>query len=142
MAGWLGSPFAVVPFGVGTPATSIATPTVPDATALYLDPRTRDYVAQTDGELSRMPRVRQQMLIALTTQAGSMSSNTAFGIVLPGKITETFARRMDLQVRRACRHVTDANIASVTTEVTAVGRVVVTVGYVDLSTGRNDQVTV
>lgn len=141
MAGWIGSSFAVTPFGAGTPATATAPPVVPTLTAPYIDPRTRDYAAQTDGELSRMPRVRQQMLIAVTTLLGSMSNNQPFGIQLPSKVDENIQRRMDIQVRLACKHVVDARISAVTTEVTGTGRVVTTVSYTDITTGLPDQVS-
>jgi phage baseplate assembly protein W len=141
MSGWIGSPFAVYPFGAGTPSSSLATPTVPALTAPYIDPRTRDYVRQSDGELARMPRVRQQMLIALTTVVGTMSASQKFGIVLPQKVDDTFARRMDIQVRRACKHIVDALITAVTTEITGMGRVITTVAFTDLTNGLADRVS-
>lgn len=141
MSGWIGSPFAVYPFGSGTPATSLATPTVPELTAPYIDTRTRDYVQQSDGELARMPRVRQQMLIALTTLLGTMSANQKFGITLPKKIDTNFTRRMSIQVRGACKHVVDARITAVTTEISGMGSVITTVSYTDLTTGLADKVS-
>ncbi len=145
MSGWIGSPFAVYPFGAAAPANMAAPPPVPELTALYIDPRTRDHVVQGDGESGRMPTVRQQMLLALMTVIGTMSADQGFGITLPRKIDETFERRVRTAVEIACRHITGpkrAKITSVTTDTTtAMGRAVVAVSFTDLTTGLADQVS-
>jgi hypothetical protein len=138
--GWIGGAFAVSPFGSGSPASTTASPVVPPLGALYIDPRTRDNVVQTDGELARMPRVRQQMLIAVTTILGSMSTEQTRGIELPKKIDENFARRVEISVRNACKHIVDAKITSVTTDTSIMGRAIPTVSYTDLTTGLADQI--
>lgn len=143
--GWIGSPFAVYPFAATAPA-SMAPPPVPsDLTALYIDPRTRDHVLQGDGELARMPTVRQQMLVALMTVVESMSTDLRFGIDLPETIDETFPRRMRNAVELACQHITRpkrARVTSVETDIDSVpGRAIPTVSFIDLTTGQPDQIS-
>lgn len=143
--GWIGSPFAVYPFAAAAPASMTPPPQVPTLTALYIDPRSRDHVVQGDGETARMPTVRQQVLIALMTIFGSMSTQQKFGIVLPKKIDENFQRRMRFAVEQACRHLTiskRAKITSVDTDTTnAMGRAITTISFIDLTTGLHDSVS-
>lgn len=144
MGSWFGSPFAVYPFGSGAPATLAAPPAVPDLTAAFVDPTPRDYQLTADAETARMPSVRQQMLIALTTEEGSMSCLPAFGIKLPKKIDENIGRLVKIAVVAATRHITSvgrARINGVTTTQLNTGLVQILVEYDDLVDGGNRQLT-
>lgn len=141
--GWIGSPFAVYPFGAGAPATTTAPPLVPDLTAAFLDPLARDYQLTPDFETARMPSVRQQMLIALTTVRGSMSSAPDFGIALPKKIDENVGRAVRIAVLAATAHITSAGrarIDEVRTEQVNTGLLRIFVSYEDLIDGGNRQI--
>jgi phage baseplate assembly protein W len=144
MSGWIGSPFAVYPFGAGAPATLTAPPTVPDLTAAFVDPTPRDYQLTPDSETARMPSVRQQMLIALTTIKGSMSCLPDFGIELPKKVDENIDRLVKVAVIAATKHITSvgrARINNVTTTQLNTGLVQILVEYDDLVDGGNRQLT-
>lgn len=145
MAGWIGSPFAVGPFGAGAPSTVTAPPVVPDLTAAFVDPVPRDYQLTADSETARMPSVRQQMLIALTTVKGSMTALPSFGISLPRKIDENVGRLVKIAVLAATKHITDpgrARIDDVLTQHPNSGLLRITVIYEDLVDGGNRQLTI
>lgn len=140
MAGWIGSPFAVFPFGAGAPANLNPPPVVPPQTAAFIDPIPRDYRLTPDFETARMPSVRQQMLIALTTVKGSMTPAPEFGIELPKKIGENIGRAVRIAVLAATKHITSANrarIDDVKTEQLNMGLLRITVSYEDLIDGGN-----
>jgi len=138
MAG-LGSPLGVTPFGTGTPATAQTRPSKSPLGARFLDPTTRDYALDSEGEVKRMPGVRQQVLLAVTTLINSSSTLPGAGISLPRKIGADFARLTRISVEAACAHITEsgrATIDDVTAEVVSTGRTLITVTYTDLTTGE------
>ena len=78
-------PFGTGPMGLGTPVTASLPPKGP-AGSRYIHPATKDYERDpTTGQLKQMPKVRQQVLLALTTLLGSASTLDGFGIRLPRK---------------------------------------------------------
>lgn len=138
MAGF-GSPFAITPFGEGSPASQVAPPTKPAERAAYIDPMTRDYVLDSEGERARMPVVRQQMLLAIMTLLGSSSVARDRGIRPPRKITEDVDRQMRNAVTDATRSITDAGrarIKNIAVVVLGTGRVQTTISYDDLTLGE------
>ncbi len=134
---------ATNPFAPGTPAPAAAPPEVPAERAAYLNPRTREYVLDDENELSRMPAVRQQMLLACTTRKGSCSTDRGFGIELPKKIDENIDRAMRAAVERACAHVTSAGRARITAVTTTPHMLGVrtVVSYDDLTLGSTGSIT-
>lgn len=114
----------------------------------YINPSTGDYEQDPDTrQLKQMPPVRQRVLLALKTIAGSSTVRPDDGIRPPRKIDSSFDRRMDDAVRVALRQLTDvekvARVDAVTTERVPgnSGRVTVTVEYTDLTTGQADKVS-
>lgn len=145
MSGWIGSSFAVTPFGVGTPATATAPPKERFTGARYLNPATRDYEVDDEGELARMPPVRQRMLLALTTIKRSSSVAPSLGTELPAKMGKDFeqvARNAVLEATATIVASGDARIDAVQAIVTQVGRAVIIVSYTDLTTGSQDVLSV
>jgi phage baseplate assembly protein W len=143
--GWIGSPFAITPFGAGAPANNAAPPVVPDLTAAFVDPVARDYRLTPDAETARMPSVRQQMLLALTTIYGSSTAAPTFGVNLPKKIDENIGRACKIAVASATAHITRAGrarINDVTTEQVNMGLLRITVSYTDLVDGGNRQLSI
>lgn len=137
--------FAISPFGPGTQASGNAPPSVPARRAAYIDPRTSDYVLDSEGERARMPEVRQQFLLALTTLLGSSSVEPLRGVLLTKKITADFQRRARTSVAIACKHITDARraiITAVSVDLLDTGRVQYAVSYDDLTTGEQGNVVV
>ncbi len=137
--------FAISPFGAGSTAFGKAPPTVTAKRAAYIDPRTRDYVLDSEGERQRMPEVRQQFLLALTTLLASSSADQTKGILLPQKVTDDLQRQVRTAVVTACKHITDAGravITNVVAEVLQTGRVQITVSYDDLTIGERGNVVI
>lgn len=138
MAGFGNSAFSVTPFGSGTPATLVAPPTKPPERAAYIDPVTRDYVLDNEGEASRMPEVRQQVVLAVMTIVGSSSTEPRRGIRSPRKIDENIERSMRASVVAATQHIVSAGRATVddvrSTEV-SMGRLRTIISYTDLVAG-------
>lgn len=102
------SPIGSTPFGVGSPSSATVPPTVSasESTALYLDPSTGDYaIDPASGDLALMPRVRHQVVVALTTTRGSRTNAPTEGIDLPRKIGPSFGQRYRNSVRDALRPV-------------------------------------
>jgi len=143
MAGF-GSSLGVYPYGSGTPADTAESPDRRPLRARFIDPLTRDYVPGTDGELERMPTVRQQVMLACVTRRGSSSADPGLGIVPPTFIDANAERRMDQAVRSACSHITRADravILGVRLKQTQMGRVETTIEFRDLTTQADDFVT-
>lgn len=145
MAGFGDSGFAITPFGSGTPLALVAPPTKPPEHAAFIDPVTRDYVLDIEGAAARMPEVRQQMVLAVTTLIGSSSVEPQRGIRQPEKIDENIDRAMLEAVTAATAHVIRAKRATldaVTTEVVSMGRLRTTISYTDLISGTPGQIIV
>ena len=140
MPGFASSPFAVTPYGTGTPATATAPPAERAKGARYLDPVAGDYVLDGEGEYQRMPTVRQQMLLAVVTRFGSSSVEPGRGVKLPDRITSDFERTVSSSVRSATEHITAAGRATlddVSVKLLQTGRAQITIAYTDLTTDDN-----
>jgi len=145
MSGFASSPFATTPYGTGTPAVAVAPPSERAKGARYLNPSTRDYELDDEGEYRRMPSVRQQILLAVSTTLGSSAVERGQGIRLPGKITPNLEREVSAFVTQATQHITSAGRATVddvTAEVLQTGRIEITVAYTDLTTDDNGVVII
>ena len=141
----LGAPIGVYPYGSGTPAATNPPPDNGPERAAYIDPVTRDYVIGDDGELERMPGVRQQVMLALTTRKGSAGAALNFGVQLPGRVSSDFKRVVESSVRLALSHIVSAGrmlLQAVQVELGEYGRTLVTVQYRDLTADKNDVITV
>lgn len=139
MAGFADSPFALTPFGTGTPAEANPPPTRRIPGARYVNPSTRDYQLDDENELARMPTVRQQMLLAVTTLLESSAVEPGRGIKLPEKIDENFSSRVRVSVERATAEIVSsgrATVDNVRTEILQTGRALILISYTDLTTGE------
>jgi hypothetical protein len=131
--------------GLGTPVSASA-PAEGPAGSRYIDQATKDYAQDPGtGQLKQMPKVRQQVLLAVTTLLGSASTLNKFGIRMPRKMGDRFQAEMTNSVRAALRHLTDTQKVIRLDGVTAVhgrgGRGLTTISWTDLTTGKPDQVT-
>lgn len=137
-------PFGTGPAGGATVATAAASPDV-SAGSRYLDPITKDYqIASTTAQQAQMPPTRQRVLLALTTLKGSATASRNFGLQAPRKMGTRFDQEMKAATRAALRHLTNENqpvivIQRIDVHVPRGGRAVVTVSYLDVSTGQPDQ---
>lgn len=138
MSGWIGSSFAVTPFGVGTPIDATAPPVERPTGVRYLNPVTRDYEVDNEGEMRRMPAVRQRILIAVTQLLKSSSVEPNRGIRMPGKIGKDFTERARAAVIAATAEIValgHATIDAVQVLVPQVGRAVIVITFTDLTAG-------
>jgi len=144
MSGLGDSPVGLsTPFGVGVPDEAVAPPTVAPEQARFIDPISRDYVVADDGEYQRMPRLRQRVLLALTTEQGSSSVLQQFGFNPPNRIDTTFERRATNSVQSALAFLITAkelHLDAVSVALPRPGRVRLSVSYTDLLTGKADTV--
>jgi len=141
-------PIGSGPFGIGTPVSGVAPPIGPPAGARYIDPGARDYtIDDSTGQYTRMPVVRQRMLIKLLTVRGSSTVLPELGLEVPRRIGPDFEARVRSMIRVAYKQETDidkvARIDAVRIDrSTITGRVTITIEYTDLTTGQTDELTV
>jgi hypothetical protein len=145
MAGFGTMPFGTGPLGLGTPVTANLPPVGP-AGCRYINPATKDYEQDpATRQFKQMPAVRQQVLLAITTLAQSATSLDWLGIRLPRKMGDRFQAETEVSVRAALRHLTEAQrvirIEFIRAEHGRGGRGRITVGWLDLKTGKRDQVS-
>jgi hypothetical protein len=146
MAGFGLMPMGTGPVGLGTPVSGTAPPEGP-AGVRWLNPATKDYEQDpTTGQLKQMPKVRQQVLLAVTTLLGSATTLGTFGIRVPRKMGDRFQAEATNSVRLALRHLTDTQRVIRLDSVTAVhgrgGRAQITINWTDLLTGKPDFTTI
>lgn len=138
------APAGSSPAGHGTPATAAAGPD-PSAGSRYVNPTTRDYqLNPVTGQMAQMPPTRQKVLLALMTARGSSTAKPRFGLAPPRKMGSRFVNEMRQSVRAALSHLTQESnpmirLQRIDVKVPRGGRAIVTVVYVDLSTGRIDE---
>lgn len=136
--------YPVGPFDTGTDADPPAPADAAPQQAVYIDPLTRDYVFAADGEFERMPEVRQQMLLAVSTTLGSSVADPELGLRKPAYVGKKTQRQMRDAVIRATRHIVDAGRAvllDVRVEDLGTGRVLTKVSYRDLTIDANEILT-
>ena len=145
MAGFANSPFAVTPFGTGPPAIAQAPPSNPPREARYLNPATRDYEQDGEGEYKRMPITRQRVLLALTTLFNSSSVLVNKGLKLPKKMDRHYDQRVRVAVQNELAFLVKegaAKLDGVTVERPSVGRARIRVDFIDLATRERDSVVI
>lgn len=146
MAGFGSMSCGTSPFGLGTPVTASVPPDGP-AGCRFLDPHTGDYAQDDDTrQLKQMPRVRQQVLLALKTEYGSSTADPTFGIKRPKKMGDSFESEMKDAVRSALRHLTDVQkvirLDNIIVLKGSGGRSKTTVVYTVIASGIDDKLTV
>jgi hypothetical protein len=146
MAGLGATPIGSTPFGAGTPIEAVVPPEAPLASSRFINPDTKDYETQADGEYKSMPTVRQRAVIALSTTLGSSAGLQESGLRLPDRIDERYNQRAYQAIRRALAFMTDPGemrIDGITTpESQVIGRTEHIVAFTDLTTGNADTLTV
>lgn len=135
--------FGTGPFGLGLPVSASVPPDGP-AGCRYLNPSSKDYAQDSSTrQLQQMPKVRQQVLLALTTLKGSASTLREFGVRLPRKMGDRFQTEAEQSVRLALRHLTHTQkvirIDYVLAEHGRGGRGRITVAWTNLETGKQEK---
>ncbi len=146
MAGFGVLGFGTGPFGLGVPVSASVPPDGP-AGCRYLDSSSKDYFQDsTTRQLQQMPKVRQQVLLALTTLKGSATTLPEFGIRLPRKMGDRFQAEVTNSVKLALKHLTDTQkvirLDSVLAEHGMGGRARITVSYTELANKKQDKVQI
>lgn len=145
MPGFIGSPFAVPPFGAGTPAEAPAPPERSPSGARFIDGATGDYARGDDGEYLRMPATRQRVLLALTTLQDSSTVMPDEGLRMPRKIGDGFEHQARNAIKAALAPLVSEgaiHIDAIAFDRERPGRVGATVVYTDLASGAQDSVSV
>lgn len=143
MAGLGAFPIGTTPFGAGTPAEAPVRPERPPEQAVFLDPRTGDYVVADDGAYQRMPIVRSQALMLLKTKRGTAAHEPELGLQLPDKMDASFAQRAREAVLAALAPIgDDIRIDAVPVKTIDTGRADITVEFTDLTTGNSGTLTI
>ena len=145
MAGLGLGPAGLFAAGFLLPETAAAPPDAPDE-ARFIDFLTGDYQVRADGELERMPITRQRVFLSLATVLGSSTVLPAFGVKLPGVITEKDEAAVTSAVRTALAPlIADGSIALKSVVVDSsqvIGRSSITVEYEDTATLDSDKVEI
>jgi hypothetical protein len=143
MAGLGAFPIGSTPFGSGTPVEATAPPVGTPNLANYVEPRTADYVVADDGSMQRMPIVRHQALMLLSTKRGSAAHEPGVGLELPAKIDQSFKQRAREAVLLALAPIgRDMRVDDVIVKLTGTGRADITIAYTDLTTGNSGTITI
>lgn len=134
------------PAGLYSPATVAGSPSL-SAGSRYVNPSSGDFeIDSATGQFAQMPPTRQRVLLALKTVVGSATAAPDFGLRAPRKIGRNYVAQTRQEVRSALRHLTSENSPVIRIQAIDVVRIgsshlVATVSYVDLQTGRADQVS-
>lgn len=135
-----------VPLGTTALGMPLETVTLSQASTdgvRFIDPVTRDY-AERDGELLLASPARQRIIILLTTEV--RTSLSVKGIRFPQRHDDSTARAVESDVRRTLQPMVDEGaitLQRVTVRTRAeniVGRLGVSVEYIDRQTGEEDTV--
>lgn len=135
-------PVGMAPFGLGTPDPS-GTPLAGTSGSRYLDTTTGDYVIDAaTRQFKQMPKVKQRVLLALVTEQGTAKLLTDLGRRTPAKLGDSTQNEMQTMVAHALAQLIEieriVELGQVLVERTPGGRAVVTIPYVDLTTGAED----
>lgn len=109
----------------------------------FIDPRTRDYARDADGNFIRGSAARQRMVIALTTAFGS--SLAARGVRFPAKHDSTARQVTEAEIRTVTQPMVDdatVQIDAIKIEVAAnrvPGRLGIEVQFTNLETGEEEE---
>jgi hypothetical protein len=135
-----GSPLALTPFGVGTPATITAPPANPPTYCRYINPGSRDLEIDSDTRhFKQMPKLRQRVVLTLLTLKRSSSVLPEVGVEIPPKLDDRSEQRIRKAVYQAFyRMTTVEKVMRIDGLLISrnVGRVQITLAYTDLTTGR------
>lgn len=138
--------FGEVPLGttaLGMPLEKVTESQAETAGSRFLDPVTRDY-AERDGELLLAGSARQRIIILLTTEV--RTSLSIKGIKFPQRHDESTARAVESDVRRVLQPMVEEGAITLQRVVVktradnVVGRLGVSVEYIDRQTGEEDEV--
>lgn len=140
MTGFGTLPFGTGPMGLGTPVTA-GDPPSGAAGCRWINPASKDYEQDPNTlQFKQMPRVRQQVLLAVTTLKRSASTLDWLGIRFPRKQGDRFQAEAEKCVKAALRHLTDTQkvirIDAITTQRGSGGRGRITLSWTDLTTGK------
>ena len=142
-SGYGDQPFGSSPYGIGTPATAKDEPAA-SAGSRYLNPDTRDYqIDPNTDQVAQMPPTRQRVLLAVMTLLSSSTAIPGLGLRAPRKIGINYVAQTKASIRAALAHLTieDApviQIERIDVVKCGVGRILVTISYIDLLTGLPD----
>lgn len=146
MAGLGLTPLGVTPFGLGTPDGTQAPPDTKPAGVRYINYLTKDYERADNGELKRMPPMRQRVLLVLSTTLGSSTILPGLGLRLPERIDKRYPQLAEQAIRSALKPMVQSRELRVdfvrVNRTNNPGRVDHQVGYTDLTTGNTGTVTV
>ena len=136
-------PFGSSPYGLGTPATVNDEPAA-SAGSRYLNPFSKDYqIDPNTDQAAQMPPTRQRVLIAVMTVLNSATAIPGLGLRAPRKIGINYIAQTKASVRASLAHlvIEDApviEIERIDVIKLGVGRILVTISYIDLLTGLPD----
>ena len=143
MAGLGILPIGPTPLGAGTPDLAPAPPDgLPDL-ANFFNSSAGDYVVADDGSLERMPIVRHQVLMLLSTELGTAAHEPSVGLKLPKKMGRDFEQRCREAVLLALEPIgADIRVDGIGVKRMGTGRAEITISFTDLTTGNSDTVTI
>lgn len=133
-----GSPVGSTPFGLSTPVAAPEPSTAGPALSRYINPGSGEYELDVaTGQFAFMPSVRQRVLLIGKTELGSSTALPELGIRRPKKIDESFRVKIEAEIRRAFKRLTDVErviqITSIDVEKISMGRVGWTMNWIDLT---------
>jgi hypothetical protein len=133
-----GIPFAITPFGFGTPATAPPAADKVAALSRYINPGSGDYeIDGTHGQMKSMPTTRQRVLLIALTPHGSSTADRTLGIRWPRRMDQTFEAGARAAVRVAFAQLTTTErlirIDNIEIERLSSGRARALISYVDRS---------
>lgn len=144
--GFGNSPVGSSNAGIGAPETTDALNT-DIADARFIDPLTKDFRSvDVPGKIDPMPALRQRVLLALTTNKGSVANEPEFGSTLHliTHIDQTTPNKARAAVRTALARLTDVERLITIDDVLATepipGRLRIIVKYTSTDTAESETV--
>lgn len=139
------SPLGMTPFGFSTASEGPAPPNR-RLLAPFLDPASKRFSVNDDGELNAMPVNRQRVLVTCLTTVGSSTTLPGFGISLPQKLGDSFDEDAKAAVRAGLQYMVDdgsITVDRVTVTRRPNGQPEVNIEYTDLQRGGvTDEATI
>ena len=139
-------PFGITPVGLGAiePGTSLNGVA---QEARYIDPVSKDFIADDDGQIIATDTVKQRVYLALNTSQTSSSVDQSFGNRLRSIqfIGDNYASLVRSLVRQALKQLTDVEkvISLISIDVqTETDKAIITVNYQNRVTNFSDSVSV
>lgn len=125
--------------------TEPAAPPKPTEFSRFVGTDGRYLIDATSGNFARMPRLKQRIVLAVSTLLGSSTVLPEWGLSIPKKMGQTFDAQVAVAIRKALRRLTDVERLMLITEIRVerdTWRARATVVYTDLSNGQTDEVAV